>query len=119
VTELLKYWPILVIFIQGLALWAMWSMRQMSTEAINKADQHSRDRDQLLDNRIDHEATRITELSGRVDATQATIEDLPTMADLARVEGEVKVVGAKIDTANGGIQRLEGYFLSKGAGVAG
>lgn len=112
--QLLKYWPVLGFVIQGLALWAVWSMRQLTATAIAAAKKESHDRDLILDKRIDDEATRITELNGQVDAHATAIEDLPTMADLARVEGEVKVVGAKLDAANGGIRRLEDFFLAKG-----
>ena len=115
---LLKYWPVAAMVIQGLALWATWSMRQVASSAIASAEKASKDRDQVLDDRIDAEATRITALSGRVDATEAEIQDLPTKADLEKIMGEVKVANANITTANRGIERLEGYFLSRGAGVS-
>lgn len=117
--ELLKYWPIAGLAVQGAVLWFVWSMRQVATDAVKKADEASRDRDHALDNRIDAEAQRLTALNGRVDAVENEVGELPTKADLARVEGQVGVVDAKIDMANRGIERLEGYFLSKGAGVAG
>lgn len=112
--QLIEYGPFLGLAVQAVALWFMWSMRQLSTAAIAAAEAKSKSRDEDLDNRIDHEATRITELVGRVTAAESDIRNLPTKEDLARVEGEVKVGNSKIDTANAGIDRLEGYLLQRG-----
>jgi hypothetical protein len=117
--QLLEYWPVLVVGLQSLAVWACWSMRQVSANAVKAAEEKSLARDKVLEDRIDLEVNRSTVLEGRVSAIEHEVDQLPTKADLERVAGSVRVVDSKIDQALGGIQRLEGYHLERGLGVRG
>lgn len=119
----LKYWPILAFVAQGVALWIMWSMRQFASNEIRKSERASEARDQALGDRITSGeralSDRVGAVTARVEAVENEIDNLPTKADLAQVEGKVGVVDAKLDLANRGIERLEGYFLTKGVGASG
>lgn len=108
----LKYWPLLAAALQVLALWVMWSMRQFAANEIRKSEEASKARDSVLDDKIDGHNVRITALAGRVDAVEDDIGNLPTKADLARVEGEVKVVLAQVENVAAGVRRLEDYAMA-------
>jgi hypothetical protein len=57
---------------------------------------------------------RMGEAENRISACEIRMEDLPTQADIARLESEIKGVGTQVGAANAGIDRLEGYFLQRG-----
>lgn len=57
---------------------------------------------------------RMSDAESRISACEIRIEDLPTRADIARLEAEIKGVGQQVGAANAGIDRLEGYFLQRG-----
>ncbi|WP_374569672.1 DUF2730 family protein [Phenylobacterium sp.] len=59
---------------------------------------------------------RVDKVEGRVGTLEDDISDLPTKADIARLEGELKTVGNDVRAANAGIDRIEGFFLAKGVG---
>lgn len=117
-SSLAKYWPIVATLLNFGVLWICWSLRQLAkTEVkamvdvlraeLTRADSEA---EAALD---DHE-TRITRAEKDVEAIRQEIAQLPTKADLAKVEGKVDTVGAKVDRAGAGIERIESYFLAKG-----
>jgi hypothetical protein len=114
----MKYWPIAALAIQLVTAWICWSLRQLATTEVKKLvdaavaslTRVDDEAEVILD---DHE-TRITVLTKDVEAIRADIADLPTKADLAKVEGKVDTVSAKLDGTRAGIDRIEGFFLAKG-----
>lgn len=119
---LLKYWPVIGTMIglgaNGFMFWFIWSMRQwMRNEVeqllaaevtrLEKADVGTAEAVDLLD-------TRMTKMEGAVGGIRSDIAKLPTKADLARVEGEIKVVAGGVEAAGAGITRIESFFLARG-----
>lgn len=114
----MKYWPIAALVIQALTAWACWSLRQLATSEVKKlvdAAVASLSRaDQEAEAALDDHETRITVLTKDVEAIRHDIAQLPTKADHARLEGEVKSVGTQVQRTAAGIERIESYFLAKG-----
>jgi len=128
VKAFLEAWPVIIVAAQVLLVilvaWVVLLVKREVTAGVKPLQDGQADLDRRLkvaegrlgvvdamDNRIDLEATRITELTGRVKSVEDDIDELPTRADLARVEGEVKVVLARVDIANEGIKRIEAYAM--------
>lgn len=119
---ILKYWPMIGTFVavaaNGFMLWVAWSLRQFAKTEVERIVKEAvaplRQADVATDQALDGVESRVTRVEGAVEALRGDIGDLPTKADLARVEGEIKTVGQAVDAAANGIGRLEGYFLSKG-----
>lgn len=104
---LVEYSPLLSLFATaGLAILGLWfDARQRKA----------------IDAAVDPLKADITELTRRVDANEADIQearadigDLPSKADLARVEGEVKATHIEAAAAAAGVMRLENIFLQRG-----
>ncbi|MCX7586554.1 hypothetical protein [Phenylobacterium sp. 58.2.17] len=117
-SELLKYWPVALFVLNGLTLWFCWSLRQLAkTEVQTLVSQATApitaSVDKLAD-KVSGQHDQIQRHEGRLDGLDDDIAQLPTKADLARVEGEIGKVGDKVGQALGGIGRLEGYFLKEG-----
>lgn len=115
---LLKYWPILLFGTNLLAVWVCWSLRQLAknevqalvssaTGPINAAVEKA-------GHRADDHHDKLGRHESRLDSIETDIKELPTKADLARVEGEVRAVGQQVGAANAGIHRIEGFFLERG-----
>ena len=128
-SSLLKYWPLIATLVNFGTLWACWSLRQVAkTEAKALVDALRLDLtkvDEEAEAALDDHESRLTRTEKDVEAIRQDIAKLPTKTDLARLEGEVKAVGAQVvglDKAVGaqvgvldrGIGRLEGYFLQLG-----
>ena len=110
----IEYWPVLVVVLQALGVWVCWSMRQMTKSDIKLETDKLAVEDRRLAADIDVLDTRTTKVEGRVDEHAKDILDLPTKADLARVEGEARGAYRESAAANAGIQRLEGHLIAKG-----
>lgn len=114
----LNYWPIVVFVLNLGILWICWSLRQLAISEVKKlvdaAVASLSQADSEAEAAIDDHETRITRAEKDVEAIRQDIAKLPTKADLARVEGEVKSVGTQVQGARAGIERIEGYFLAKG-----
>ncbi|MDB5432409.1 MAG: hypothetical protein JWP35_3525 [Caulobacter sp.] len=111
---LLKYWPVLLVILNGLAAWAAWSLSQAVKGEIAVAVAKLEKADKSLEGDVAAVETRTTRIEGRMDNVEKDILDLPTKADIARVEGQVKSVGDAVAGAADGVKRLEGYFLHRG-----
>lgn len=119
---ILKYWPMIGTFVavgaNGFMLWVAWTLRQFAKTEVERIVKEAvaalRQSDAATDLALDGVESRVTKVEGAVEALRGDIADLPTKADLARVEGEIKVVGQAVDAAANGIGRLEGYFLTRG-----
>lgn len=119
---ILKYWPMIGTFVavgaNGVMLWVAWSLRQFAKNEVERIVKEAvtalRQSDLHTDQAVDAIESRVTRMEGAIETLRGDIGDLPTKADLARVEGEIKVVGQAVDAAANGIGRLEGYFLTKG-----
>lgn len=116
---LAKFGPMaLVLFINAVTAWAAWSMRQFAKTEIHKiVDEAVRkltQRDADIAKDVQTHGDRILLNEASIGEIRADIQDLPTKADVARIEGEVKGVSNQVGVAIGGIQRLEGYFLREG-----
>jgi len=119
VEELLKYWPIAVFLLNLLTVWACWSLRQLAKIEIAAAVRSLSQKDEEICGEVDEHDTKITKLEGRVEHIEDDIAELPTKADIARLEGDVREVGSAVRAVQSGVGRLEGYFLSKGVEKAG
>lgn len=119
---ILKYWPMIGTFVavgaNGVMLWVAWSLRQFAKNEVERIVKEAvaalRQSDAATDLALDGVESRVTRVEGAIDTLRGDLAELPTKADLARVEGEIKVVGQAVDAAANGIGRLEGYFLTKG-----
>lgn len=119
---LLKYWPVIGTLVglgaNGFMFWFIWSMRQWMRNEVEVLLAHAVSRleraDVVTDEAVDQLDTRMTKVEGAVGGIRSDIAKLPTKADLARVEGEIKVVAGAVEAAAAGITRLEGFFLSRG-----
>lgn len=114
----LNYWPIVVFVLNLGILWICWSLRQLAITEVKKlvdAAVASLTRvDEQAEAAIDDHETRLTRAEKDVEAIRQDIAKLPTKADLARLEGEVKSVGTQVQGAKAGIDRIEQFFLAKG-----
>lgn len=110
----LKFWPILLFPLNLLTAWAAWSLRQLAKSEIAAAVATLQAKDEAICEDVDEHDTKITKLEGRVEHIERDIENLPTKADIARLEGDVKEVGSAVRAVQSGVGRLEGYFLTRG-----
>lgn len=119
---LLKYWPIIGSFVgllfNAFIAWVCWTLRQYAKEEVTRIVAEAVKLLQLVDasaaNRLDAVEDRVLTVEGRTDGIAADIAELPTKADIARLEGEIKYVGGAVEAAAGGISRIEGFFLQRG-----
>lgn len=111
-------WPLIVTLLNLGVLWICWSLRQLAISEVKKlidaAVASLTKADSEAEAAIDDHETRITRAEKDVEALRADIAALPTKADLARVEGEVKAILKQVERAGAGIERIEGFFLAKG-----
>lgn len=111
---LLKYWPVLLFPLNLLTAWAAWSLRQMTKNEIAVAVSALQAKDTAICEDVDDHDTKINRLLDKVEEIEKDILDLPTKADIARLEGEVRGVGNQVSAAAAGVGRLEAYFLQRG-----
>lgn len=111
---LAQYWPIINVFFGGFFVWVCWSLRQLAKNEIAKSALAQDERLAKLDGRVDGHDTRLIKVEGHIVEIRNDVEALPTKADFARLEGEVKGVGLNAAAAANGVQRIEGFFLKKG-----
>lgn len=112
--DLIKYWPIaLFIFQCGLA-WVIWSLRQVHQGDLAQTRETLR----ADDSRIEGEVRKLNslhgKLEGRITAIERQVAELPTKADIARLEERVAGVGRGVENVDEAVLRLEGYFLRRG-----
>lgn len=91
IEQLFKYWPVLLFFINGFAVWVSWSVRKgVATQE---------------DLKIHADATSraLKELEGRMTHMEARIEHGPSEDDLLRLH-------SRLDSLGGDLQRLVGEF---------
>jgi len=114
----MKFWPIMQMVLSLLMLWICWSLRQLAiqevTKIVNAAVAGLNSADEKIDVAVTDHEKRIIEVEKDVEGLKEDIARLPTKADLARVEGEVKGVAKTADATKAGVDRLEGYFLKLG-----
>lgn len=119
-TTLLKYWPIALFVINLVTVWFCWSLRQLAqTEVralVDAAVKPVVTQTEALKLRVDDHHDRLTLQTSLIAEIRADIEGLPSKADLVRVEGEIKTVGAAVAAANAGIARIESFFIERGIG---
>lgn len=114
----LKFWPVILLAINlGLA-WLCWSLRQLAVQEVTRliaaAGLKLEKSDETMAGNIDALDTRVTKAEAAIGEIRADIGELPTKADIARVEGKIEGVARTADATAGGVSRLEGYFLAKG-----
>ncbi|MFD3263346.1 hypothetical protein [Phenylobacterium ferrooxidans] len=118
IAALMKYWPMALVVLNAVTAWAAWSMRQFARSEVQKivaeATAVLQARDREISDIVHEHGERIIKAEGQITEIRSDILDLPTKADLARVEGEVKAVGREVTSTNAGVQRIEGFFLAKG-----
>jgi len=118
VTTLLKYWPLLTVPVNLFVLWICWSMRQFTKNEVQAivagATKPIVEAAEGLASRVAAHHDTIMRHDGQIEEIRADIRDLPTKADLARVEGEIRTVADAVAAASAGISRLENYFLERG-----
>jgi hypothetical protein len=113
--SLLQYWPDAALtLISGICAWAAWSMRQVTKNLIDAMAAKLAARDEEIERKVDEQQVRLTRTELGLAEAVRDIEHLPTKADLARIEGEVKSVAREVGAVNAGVQRIEGFFLAKG-----
>lgn len=121
---LLKYLPLIAFALQVPMVWVAWSLRQLAKTEVGKvvseAEARLSAKDDAMDHRLDSHGDRLLQAESKIGELTTDIGNLPTKADMARIEGEVKAVGREVGATNAGVARLEGYFLKRGVdGVAG
>lgn len=105
--QFLEYWPILLVAAQVLlAALILW----VEARTTRKVDQAVAP----VKGELGDVERRVGKLEIRLEDAEGDIKNLPTKADLARVEGEVKGAHQEAAAANAGIKRIEGYFIAKG-----
>lgn len=114
----MKYWPVALFVMNLVAAWACWSLRQLAISEVRKIVDASvaslSAKDATIADEVDDHGDRILKVEGRIDTLDKVVAGLPTKADLARVEGEVRAVGVDAAATKAGVDRLEGYFLQRG-----
>ena len=111
---LIKYWPMAIFLTSTLSGWWCWSMRQMAKNEIAAAVGKLQAKDEAICEAVDELDTRATKLEGRVEGIEHDIANLPTKADIERVEGRINTVGQDAGAAARGVERLEHFFLTRG-----
>jgi septation ring formation regulator EzrA len=118
VATIKTYWPIILTVLNFAVLWICWSLKQLAGTEVQKlvdaAVAALKQADSEAEAAIDDHETRLTRAEKDVEALRDDIAKLPTKADLARLEGEVKAVLKQVERAGAGIERIEGFFLAKG-----
>lgn len=113
-----SYWPLIATLLNLGVLWICWSLRQLAISEVKKlvdaAVAPLSRADSETEAALDDHETRIIRTEKDVEAIRHDIAQLPTKADHARLEGEVKSVGTQVQRTAAGIERIEGYFLAKG-----
>lgn len=97
-----------------LLAWAVWTIRQLAKEQIAAEREKTRAQFDRVDGDVTAIDRRVSKVEGRMDEAEDDIRALPTKADLARLEGEVKLVGAQVEGVSAGISRVEGYMMEHG-----
>lgn len=105
--QLLEYWPILLVGAQVLLAALMLVVDARTTKKVEEGVKP-------VKAQTDDLVTRVGVLEVKIEDLEGDLGNLPTKADLARVEGEVKGAHAEAAAANAGIGRLETIFLKKG-----
>jgi len=54
---------------------------------------------------------QLAAIESRVQACEIRQEELPTKADIARVNGRLDVIGEMVTAANHGVNRIEDHFI--------
>jgi len=57
---------------------------------------------------------RVSAVESRLSVIESEVEDLPTKADIARLEEQVRGVDHNVNRAQLGIDRIENFFLRMG-----
>lgn len=110
----MKYWPVALFILNGLAVWACWSLRQLAKAEIAAVMEKLQSKDAEIAGVVDAHDTRLTKLDARMEHVEGEVQKLPTKADIERLQGAVNSVGQEVEAANAGIKRIEGFFLAKG-----
>ena len=118
--EVLKYWPVALFAMNLVAAWACWSLRQLARsevrQIVDAAVASLTKTGEEIAEEVDDHGDRILKVEVRVDALADDIAQLPTKADLARVEGEMKGMAMTASATKSAVDRIEGYFLERGVG---
>jgi hypothetical protein len=118
VAALLKFWPLVALLMQLFTVWVCWSLRQLAMSEVKKivdaAFSSLNAKDTEISDEVDEHGKKIIRVEGRLDGLEKTVAQLPTKADLARVEGEIRSVAGTAEATKAGVDRLEGYFLHRG-----
>jgi hypothetical protein len=114
----LKFWPLIQLVITMGLVWLCWSLRQLAVQEVTRliaaAVAKLEGADTAAAGKIDAIDTRVTVVEEAVKEIRHDIADLPTKADIARVEGKIDTAVATGTQTAAGVGRLEGFFLAKG-----
>lgn len=115
---LLKYWPVLATLVNFFLAWIAWSMRQLARTEVDRliaaAVAKLEGADEKTDEDLDALDTRMTKVEGSIAGIGKDIAALPTKADLARVEGEMKGQTALLEAIDRRNSRMEQLFIEQG-----
>lgn len=103
----LEYWTVIVVLLQVAAVAITWWMKALAEREVERKVAIERERITATDKRVATSEGHIAEL-------KRDVLNLPTKADIARLEGEVRAATREIGAANAGIERIEGYFIARG-----
>lgn len=106
---------VISVIASGVAAWAAWSLRQLARAEVQKIVAATEKR---LQDQVDEADREIGAHRDRLTKVETRLDDFPSKADLARLEGAIGEVKAAAARTEDGISRLEGYFLSKGVAGA-
>lgn len=119
--ELLEYWPIIGVVLQGAVLWFVWSMRQLAkkevAEMVAAAEVKAEAASKALAQEVAGHERRLGRAEGQIQEIRSDIEALPTKADFAELKGEIKLAHAEIRNVGAGVDRLEGYLMERGVKI--
>lgn len=112
--QLMDFWPVLLFVVQGFGAWILWSTKKVVEAKVDEAEDRMIAKHAELAAAIDVHDTKLTQHESAIAVIQGDLVDLPTKADLARVEGAVKAVEREVTATGAGVSRLESFFLKRG-----
>lgn len=117
---LARYQAVFLLILNVGVVWICWSLRQLAKTEVNKVVDDARAalnaQHTKLSEKVESHHDTLGRHGAHIEEIRADIRDLPTKADIERLNGEIRTVGRDVAAATAGIERIESYFLERGIG---